>query len=318
MSLFDPCQYENCRRVSAMECVAPGATAELCAQHVGKFLYEKDVPQAPTKLNIGISDHDCTVLKSVQLDQISDKLVGEFQQARDEKVNELLRAIMQANQECAQKVLEVLATCSVVQKELETLVFHEKTPLNKPEHFAAAVTSLKQNNALDLPKLEQVVEDWLRNHPQCMPEVDIDMDLAVDIPVRFAAPVRQSSVQPPAHMLIEIARVKGMNVQTPEEAVQFLCSQNFVFDIQKYPGLSLENLDLENADLSGGVFIGVSLEGSNLKGAKLENAILWHTSLKRCNLIGATVTPAVRQTNWRFCCIAYSSNGEYVAFGGKA
>ena len=142
---------------------------------------------------------------------------------------------------------------------------------------------------------------------------------AVDHPPVAQSPVPQPPVvQPPqqVHPLIQLARDNGRNPQSPKEAVEFLCSLNYVFDATRNPALTLEGLDLSGADLSGGVFIGVSFERSNLEGAKLENAILWDTSLKMCKLDSVTVTPPSRKTDWYLKNMAYSPCGRYVAFGG--
>ena len=125
----------------------------------------------------------------------------------------------------------------------------------------------------------------------------------------------QKQVPPSAHLLIQLAQDKGCNAQTPKEAVEFLCSMNYVFGAAQNPEFTLESLDLSGADLSGGVFIGTRFDNSNLQGAKLENAILWKTSLKKCNLSKATVTSPTKKTGWQLYRVAHSRCGRYIGFG---
>ena len=347
MSLFDDCMQPGCGKISSIKCTSQDETRDLCPKHAGRFIYKRGLHVLPNNLNAPISTRDCGVINEVSVDDLSTKLVIQIEEARNRRIKELLQEIARANQECLQLVTKTLTAGRVVQKELDMLVLHKTTPLNKPNHFADAVTQLKRQNTLNKPNLEGAIEHWMQTCDLAIEGVDVDMDLTPPRPVArgnpVVAPASQPVVQPaaqpivqpadqpvappvvppvaqppaqPVNALVQLARDHGRDPQSPKEAVEFLCSLNFVFDPTRTPGLSLEGLDLSGADLSGGVFIGVSFERSNLQGAKLENAILWNTSLKMCKLESVTVSPPSRQTNWILRNVAYSPCGRFVAFGG--
>ena len=117
--------------------------------------------------------------------------------------------------------------------------------------------------------------------------------------------------------LLEVARVYGKECRREEDAVEFLCSQHFVFDSIKNPALDCSSLNFAGKDLSGGVFIGTAFTNAVLRQTQLHNTILWKTDLRGSDLTAATLTPSSIQTQWSLRNVAYSLCGKFVAFAGR-
>ena len=159
-------------------------------------------------------------------------------------------------------------------------------PRQSKDSFAYSVTELKGQNSINKRNLE----------------------------TQLAGCFMERSVQ---HTLIRSAREAEKVTASHKAALEYLCSKGRVFNPAQDASDSFEDLDLKEADLSGGIFIGVSFNSSNLQGAKLERAILWKCSFQECNLNSVTFADPKYQVSWRVG-MTLSPESKQTILGGLA
>ena len=279
MEFFTRCQ--ECPSVAAFKCTHQTHSALLCRQHVANFLEQypsRDIEQITKTLG----DTENLLLRECPFQWLTAQVVQSILQTQQQRTQSLLQQLAAVHQESTQLIKQVTQQAHQLMREVQAMLHHQLLSWHKPNSFGGILHQLESNNNLRAQSLQEEFTRLLTTPG-----------------------------------FLEVAHAYGKEYTRKEDAVEFLCSQHFVFDSVKNPALDCSSLNFAGKDLSGGVFIGTAFTNAVLRQTQLHNTILWKTDLRGSDLTAATLTPSSIQTKWQLWEVAYSLCGKYVVFGGR-